>query len=235
MEKLYETCAKNVMLIIHQHREETKKVGQAVEKINSDKRYTPEGKQEFIQKLRQELKELNEKGTDEIKKEVNKFCQRYQIIHIDEKADSQEVANALKVIEMAGYKLTSELLRSVLEPLKESYSALKMIKELLDAKQSNAIVAETTFDSDVMMLMEEYLGGNAEIYKYEEAFNAVKEVLDAHHVVNAGIYGEPVYGSGTVNVLRDDTSYMTLCLCDNMMKVGKMYESLYLKYPNVFK
>ena len=235
MEKLYETCAKNVMLIIHQHGEEAKKVGQAVEKINTDKRYTPGGKQEFIQKLRQELKELNEKGSDEIKKEVNKFCQKYQINHVDEKADSQEVANALKVIEMAGYHLTAELLRSVIEPLKESHSALRMIHELLDAKQSKAIVRETTYSEDVMLMMEEYLGGNAEIYAYEEAFDVVKSVLDAVYVVNAGIYGEPVYGGGTVNVMRDDTSYATLCLCDNMMKVGKMYDSLYLKYPNVFK
>lgn len=232
-EKLYETLAKDALMIIHQHREEAQKIGDAVQKLNADPRYSDFGKEELIKKLREELKNLNQDKTKELKAVVQKFVNEYQTVHTDDgKADPQVIANALKVIEMCGFGLTTDLLRSVVEPLKDSYTSLKMIRSLLMTKTNDSGMG---FNSDVLALMDEYIGVNAEIITYEDVFDSVKEMMNMPELVSAGIHGEPDYSSGVINRLIDETPYSTLCLCDNMMKVGKLYDVVYLKYPRLFK
>lgn len=232
-EKFYEECAKQVQIIIGQHRKEMKDIGDAVTKVNTDKRYTPTGKEQLIQGLRAELKDLNKTKTDEIKAVVTDFCNQYQMIHNDDgKSDSQAVANALKVIEMCGYGLTTEVLRNAVEPLKDSYTSMKMISSMLRAKAGNYGV---TYNSDVFDLMDEYMGINTELIAYEDIFESVRGVLDMPELVSAGIYGDPNYNGGFVNRLQDETRYSTLCLGDRMMEVGKMYDSASMKYPRLFK
>lgn len=232
-EKLYETCAKQVQIIIQQHRQEAEKIGQAVQKVNADPRYSQQGKDELVAALRSELKELNKTKTKELKAVVTTFCNQYQVIHVDDgKADAQEVANALKVIDMCGYNLTADLLRSIAEPLKNSYTALKMLRELLDAKHDNSSLG---FAPDVLTLMDEYIGMNSEIIAYENVFESVKEVLDIPELCSAGIVGVPEINGTVVNRLVDATCYAVLTLGDNMMKVGQLYDSVYLEYPRLFK
>lgn len=231
-EKIYETYAKQVQLIVHQHRQEAEKIGQAVQKVNADPRYSQQGKDELIAGLRAELKELNKTKTDELKAIVTKFCNQYQVIHTDEEADEQKIANALKIIEMCGYNLTPELLRSAVEPLKNSYSALKMLRSLLDAKNGNGGQA---FTPQVLILMDDYIGVNMDIMSYEDAFESVKETLDMPELLNAGIVGTPELNGQVVNRLVDMTCYSVLILGDNMMKVGKLYDTVYLEYPRLFK
>jgi hypothetical protein len=234
-EKLYETCAKQVQIIINQHRSEVDKIGQAVQKINADPRYSQLGKDELIKKLRDELNELNRTKSDELKEVVRTFCNQYQVVHTDDgKADAQVIANALKVIEMSGYNLTVDLLRSVVEPLKNSYTSLKMIRSLLAAKNENLAVGYTP---DVLILMDEYIGVNGEIIAYEDTFASVKAVLDMDmtKLVSAGMVGIPEFNGQVIPRLIDFTSYSVLCLGDNMMKVGKLYDSVYLEYPRLFK
>lgn len=233
VEKLYETCAKQVQIIIQQHRQEAAKIGQAVQKVNADPRYSQQGKDELVAALRSELKELNKTKTAELKAVVTTFCNQYQVIHVDDgKADAQEVANALKVIDMCGYGLTADLLRSIAEPLKNSYTALKMLRAVLDAKNDNGGLG---FSPDVLTLMDEYIGVNNDIIAYEDAFGSVKEVLDIPELCSAGIAGVPEINGAVVNRLTDTTCYAVLTLSDNMMKVGQLYDSVYLEYPRLFK
>lgn len=232
-EKLYETLAKEALMIIHQHREEAKKIGDAVQKLNADPRYSDFGKEELIKKLREELKTLNQDKTEKLKTVIQKFVNEYQVVHTDDgKADAQVIANALKVIEMCGFGLTADLLRDVVEPLKDSYTSLKMIRSLLAAKHDNSGIG---FSSDMLVLMDDYIGVNAEIITYEDVFESVKELLNMPELVSAGIYGEPDPSGAVINRLTDETRYSTLCLCDNMIKVGKLYDVVYLKYPRLFK
>ena len=232
-EKKYEECAKKVRMIIHQHRQEAEDIGQALQKINADPRYSQMGKDELVGQLRIELKELNKTKTEELKAVVTEFCKEYQVVHTDDgKSNSQEIANALKVIEMCGYGLTSDLLRSVVEPLKGSYTTLKMIRSLLAMKNDNAGLG---YSADVLILMDEYIGVNAEIITYEDRFESVKEVLDMPELVSIGIYGEPEFNGAVINRLRDETHYSVLTLSDNMMKVGELHNSVYLEYPRLFK
>lgn len=235
-EKLYETLAKEALVIIHQHREEAKKIGDAVQKLNADTRYSDFGKEELIKKLREELNTLNKDKTKELKAVVQRFVSEYQTVHTDDgNASSQDVGNALKIIDMCGFGITPDVLRSAIEPIKTSYTALKMIHSIFEAKSNAVMGTGVGYRSDVLTLMDEYIGVNAEIITYEEVFASVKELLDMSELVSAGIHGEPNYGGSVINYLLDSTPYCTLCLSDNMVKVGKLYDVVYLKYPRLFK
>ena len=235
-EKFYESCAKQVQLIIRQHRDEANKIRQAVQKINANPDYSEIGRNKLISNLRDELRVLNESKTKELKEVVESFCGDYQVIHTDDgKADSQAIANALKIIEMAGFNLTDELLRSIMEPLKNSYTSLKMIRSLLETKNRAGNATGIGYDVKVLVAMDEYIGLNGEIIAYEDAFMSVKEVLYMPELVVAGIYGEPDYNDGVINCLIDRTPYSVLCLGDNMMRVGRLYDVVRLKYPGLFK
>ena len=65
-EKFYETCAKQVVTIIHQHREGTKEIADAIQKLNTDRRYSEYGREELLKKLREELNTINQEKTNVI-------------------------------------------------------------------------------------------------------------------------------------------------------------------------
>lgn len=235
-EKLYETLAKQVLVLVNQHKAEAEKIGQAVQELNTNPRYSDFGKNELVQKLREELKPLNESITNELKALVQQFVNEYQVVRADDgKADSQDIANALKVIEMCGNHITVEVLRTALEPIKGSYTTLNMIRSIFEMKNTNALANEATYNPDCIELLDEYLGANCAVFNYEDAFATVKEVLDMPELVSAGIVGTPNYSGTVINNLVDNTPYCTHCLSDNMMKVGKLYESVSLEYPRLFK
>lgn len=235
-EKLYETLAKQVLVIVNQHREEATKIGQAVQELNTNPRYSDFGKNELVQKLREELKALNESKTKELKALAKQFVKEYQVVRADDgKANSMDVANALKIIDMCGNSITVEVLRTALEPIKGSYTTLKMIRSIFEARQVNVIAVQAAYPPDCIELLDEYLGANCTVFNYEDAFATVREVLDMPELFSAGIVGIPNYSGTVINNLVDNTPYYTLCLSDNMMKVGKLYDSVSLEYPRLFK
>ena len=235
-EKFYETCAKQVVTIIHQHREGTKEIADAIQKLNTDRRYSEYGREELLKKLREELNTINQEKTNELKEVVQQFVNTYQInITDDGKADPQEVANALKVIEMCGTGLTVEVLRTALEPIKGSYTTLKMIQTILTSKNQRALAVEATYSPECIILIDEYIGQTGAIIGYEDTFAEVKSALNVPLLVSDGLHGEPDYNGSVINRLLDTTPYITLCLSDSMMKVGKLYEQVSLEYPGFFK
>lgn len=235
-EKLYETLAKQVLVLVNQHREEAEKIGQAVQELNINPRYSDFGKNELVQKLREELKALNESKTKELKAAVQQFVNEYQVVRADDgKADSLDVANALKVIDMCGAGITVEVLRTALEPIKGSYTTLKMIRSIFEARNTKVLADTAAYNPDCIELLDEYLGANCAVFNYEDAFATVKEVLDMPELLSAGIHGVPNYSGTVINNLVDNTPYCTHCISDNMMRVGKLYDSVSLEYPRLFK
>lgn len=231
-EKFYETCAKQVVTIIHQHREGTKEIADAIQKLNTDRRYSEYGREELLKKLREELNTINQEKTNELKEVVQQFVNTYQInITDDEKADPQEVANVLKVIEMCGTGLTAEVLRTALEPIKGSRSTLKMIETMFRSKNDRALALEASYNPECIDLLDDYIGRTGAIIGYEDTFAEVKSALNVPLLVSAGLHGEPDYNGSVINRLSDTTPYITLCLSDSMMKVGKLYEQVSLEYP----
>ncbi len=229
--KLYEELAKEVVVTINEHRDATKKVADAVQKVSTDRRYTDEGKNQLINGLRGELKENNQTYTKKLKDIINSFLNKYQVTPLDDTADSQNVANALKVIEMCGFSLTADVLRAALEPLKDSFTSLKMIHSIIHAKGDSVV----TYKAEVFDLIDECLGVNADIIGYTELIDEIRSLLDVPELVSAGLRRTMSVQSTVVNDTCDTTPYCTLCLSDNMMKAGKMYDWLRMEYPRMFK
>lgn len=235
-EKYYETCAKKVVTILHQHKEEAKEIADAIQKLKTDRRYSDYGKEQLMKKLSEELNSINKEKSDELKEVVRQFVDKYRTdIKDDGEADSQDVANVLKIIEMCGNGLTADVLRTAIEPIKGSYSTLKMIQTILLNKNQRAIAMEAVYNPECIELLEDYIGSSGSITEYEAAFAEVKCALDMPLLVCAGINGEPDYNGSVVNRLLDNTPYITLCLGDSMIKIGKMYDRLSLEYPGFFK
>ena len=179
---------------------------------------------------------INQEKTNELKEVVQQFVNTYQInITDDEKADPQEVANVLKVIEMCGTGLTAEVLRTALEPIKGSRSTLKMIETMFRSKNDRALALEASYNPECIDLLDDYIGRTGAIIGYEDTFAEVKSALNVPLLVSAGLHGEPDYNGSVINRLSDTTPYITLCLSDSMMKVGKLYEQVSLEYPGFFK
>ena len=235
-EKFYETCAKQVVTIINEHHEGTKEIADVVQKASTDRRYSEYGKEQLMKKLREELNTINQDKSNELKEVVQQFVNHYQINITDgDKADPQEVANVLKVIEMCGTKLTADVLRAAIEPIKNSRTTLNMIYTMFESNNDRAIAIEAVYSSECMDLLNDYLNQDSLLFNYEDAVAEVKSALDMPLLVSAGLHGEPDYNGSVVNRLLDTTPYITHCLGDSMMKVGKMYDQVYLEYPGFFK
>lgn len=119
--------------------------------------------------------------------------------------------------------------------IKGSYSTLKMIQNMFNSKNQNALAVEATYKWECIDLLSDYLGEVGTIYDYGDFFAEVKSLLDVPMLVNAGVSGVTDWNGTVVNRLLDTTPYSTLCLADNMMKVGKLYEQVSLEYPGFFK
>lgn len=233
--EFYEECAKKVAELIHDYHTKTKDVADAVQKIATDTMYTDVGKKTLTDKLQTELADTTKAVDDDVKSVVKDFCERYQIDHVDQSVDQLCISNALKIIEISGFSLTPELLRTALEPLKKSYKSLKMIASLLHAKNDGAVDVKVTYKYEVIDVMNEYLGMTNSLYDYEKVFDEVKSVLDVPELFHTGIHGIPGPSGRVVNRLITDDTYAVLALADNMMKVGKMYEIVRMEYPETFE
>lgn len=234
-EKFYETCAKQVVTIIHQHREGTKEIADAIQKLNTDRRYSEYGREELLKKLREELNTINQEKTNELKEVVQQFVNTYQInITDDEKADPQEVANVLKVIEMCGTGLTAEVLRTALEPIKGSRSTLKMIETMFRSKNDRALALEASYNPECIDLLDDYIGRTGAIIGYEDTFAEVKSALNVPLLVSAGLHGEPDYIAnsgfgvitGGVNVVIQFFKNLGLTVANIALGIGNAIAAL---------
>lgn len=220
--KKYEEYAKQVVTSLYEFRNELKNIKDANCKVDADPVYTELGKERLKDGLRKELQELVSSKSDTIKAAVKAFCAEYEVIHSDDgQRYTQEIANALKVIDMCGFSLTKELFREVIEPLKSSYSAMKLIHGVIHSKNNNSSVEE--YAGEVLELIDNYMGTNGYIEEYNSALDDIREVQDYPQIVDGTIDGQ------------DGTRYAVLCLSDNMMKVGKLFEELSAKFPHLFK
>jgi len=59
--------------------------------------------------------------------------------------------------------------------------------------------------------------------------------LDVPELFHTGIHGVSEPSGRVVNRLIVDDTYTVLALSDNMVKVGKMYESVRMEYPETFE
>lgn len=239
MAKIYEECAKRVKVLMHdvQLKNDLNKILQTMQNVQVNPRLTDLGKDEALTDLRKEFAERCKKQSEKIRAEIRIFCAEYAAeIPDDGENHSVEVANILQVIDMMGVNLTVETMKTAIEPIKGSGKLLKMVRDILETKRRSIPAVAGSFDPDIFTLLNEYLGTNNEMLSYVDEFEKISELLSADILVEWQVFDDYQYGiSSTVLRMRDVTRYGVLCLADNMMNVGKMYDQIKINNPRFFK
>lgn len=250
-EKQYEEYAKSVLLLMNDSNfvKSLNGIVQDMNNIMTDDTLTDKGKSQKIASKKADFEKAVKKQSDSIKSVVKEFCDTYRLEAPDDgKTHSTEMSNILKIIDLCGFALTPEVLKTAIEPIKNSANQLKMIENILDAKNKSSI-SGASYSMDVMKLIEEYVrtggmgkevGAYKEVVAYEEAFDQVAMMLNLESIISFEVNSNNdnpnyIYLNG-INTFRIDNKipYETYCLADNMMKVGQMYEELTSEHEESF-
>lgn len=233
MKKSYDEYKEKMLIFFGAHREEATKIENRANEIAVSKLLSDYGRQEAISKLKAELDKINRDFSDSVRGLVKKFCKEFSVSFKEDNADhAADIANALKVIEMCGTGLTGDLFRQMLEPLKGSYKALKVINDVLVVKWSNPATA-ALYAPEISTIISDYMGSNAEINEYVDRLKEIETVSDYPQLSEFEIVNTAFNGVFHFEV-RNKTRYSVGVLPDEMVAVGKMYEELAMKYPLMF-
>lgn len=233
MKKSYDEYKKEMLDRFAAHREKATEIENSANLAAVNKRLSDYGRQEAITNLKMELAKHNDSFSDSIRGLVKEFCKEFSISFKEDNADhATDIANALKVIEMCGTGLTADLFRLVLEPLKGSYKALKVINDVLVVKWSNPATA-ALYAPEISTIISDYMGSNAEINEYVDRLKEIEAVSD-YPVLSEFEIVNTAYNGALHFEVRNKTRYSVGVLPDEMVAVGKMYEELAMKYPLMF-
>lgn len=239
-EKLYETLAKEAQLIIHDsdYVKSLKEIVKNMMDVKQNQRYSDFGKEELLKSMRKEFADKNKAQTEKLREVIRKFCDTYGVtIPDDGENHSADVANVLKIIDMCGVNLGAETLKTALEPIQDSPKLLKMVRDVIDTKSKNTPISVGSYGTDIFNVLDEYQGMGSEMISYSNEFSAVGALLNAETLIDYRITDDYQYGvsNGYLLKLTDVTPYSVICLGDNMMKIGKMYDEISLVNPRFFK
>lgn len=200
-----------------------------------NKRLSDFGREEAIKNLRKELSNLNKSFSDSIRQIIKNFCKEYSIqFKEDNKDHNIEIANALKVIDICGTNLNGEILKPILESLKTSHKALKLISDILATKK-NSYTTPIAEAIEVDNIMSDYMGSNSEINEFINRLNDIEAVAEYPVLCNYSMTGSfDLYGENQFFDVQNVTPYSVDRLPEEITSVGKMYEELAMKYPLIF-
>lgn len=231
MERTYESYAARAEAIIKNFQDKVKEAQETGCEMMLDWRFTPEGKNENLKGVKADLQEKADNLTKHFKENARKFCNEYKVaLPNDGKAHTEDVANALKVIDMVGFKLTPDILKSIMEPLKHSYTNMKLINDVITAKGNNAIVEGIGYDEAIYETLIEYMGINTSAVEY---LDRLKEVEDIENIPGFK-FSVSMYGGATPVIITPDVPYFYLTLPDTMKELGKMYATLENEFSELF-
>lgn len=202
-----------------------KEYGEAISKLALDRRFTPEGKQEFISTMMGEVAKTCEQYNTLIKKLVEEYCEYMAIEMPDKPVDDTAVANALKIIDMTGYNLTGEILRTAIEPIKDSFKTVRMIENIISVKES-----VKAFPMDVHSVLRDCTYQFSDVHDYLDMYDKIKGFLDIERPLSYQEQGD-INGSFS---LAAHVPYSTLVMPNWIYDLGVMYSRLESKYPLVF-
>lgn len=231
MERTYENYATKAEAIIKNFEDEVKEAQETGCEAMLDWRFTPEGKAENLKGIKAGLQEKVDNLTKLFKENARKFCNEYKVaLPNDGKSHTEDVANALKVIDMVGFNLTPDILKSIMEPLKHSYTNMKLINDVITAKGNNAVAEGIGYDEAIYKTLFEYMGVNTSAIEY---LNKLKEVEDIENIPGFS-FSVAVYGGATPIAITPDVPYFYLTLPDTMKELGKMYATLENEFSELF-
>lgn len=234
MERKYEVTAQAVQGVIASYEADVKEAEDAANKVMADWRFSASGKENAKQNLYKELQERADKYMNLIREAAKDFCDTYRIkLPSDNKDHSMDIANALKMIDMLGYNLTAETLKTVLEPIKNSYKHMKMIADVLEAKNKGITADFVHYDPAVITTMYEWLGVNTKVFEYLDAFREVEEICTTERIKLYAATNS--YGNASLVSLTPQIPYEIFALPDAMIRAGKMYAELESEFSELFK
>ena len=235
MKKSYEEYTDKVVAIFTAHREEAVKIKNAVNLAVANKRLSDFGRQEAIANLRKSLSDLNQSFSDAIREIIRSFCKEYSLKFKEDNEDHNiEIANALKVIDMCGDKLNADILKSILEPLKNSHKSLKLISDVLSTRH-DSLTTSISYAVDVDNVMSDFMGCNSEINEFVNRLRDIEAVADYPVLSNYNMTGSSdMYNEKQFFDINNVTPYSVDRLPEEITAVGKMYEELAMKYPLIF-
>lgn len=230
MKLYYETSANTVKGVLKRFVEEIAEYRELFAKIDLDTRYTPEGKQEFIDSLKKDLNTLCDNYTKTLKTLISGFCDYMKVEFPEDDIDHDAaLANALKIIEMMGYNLTPEILREAIDPLKGSAKKIGLIANMIHAKNNGF---GDHYDPEILAVLDELVAGfgKFDLPDYLNDYENIHALLDANSLFNYRIFKSGPW----VHEIQDDLSYDVLGLSESMIRLGQMYSQFSVDYPQYF-
>lgn len=230
MKLYYETSANTVKRVLKRFVEEIAEYRELFAKIDLDTRYTPEGKQEFIDGLKKDLNTLCDNYTKTLKTLIGGFCDYMKVELPEDDVDHDAaLANALKIIEMMGYNLTPEIMREAIAPLKASAKKIGLIANMIHAKNNGL---GDHYDPEILAVLDELVAefGKFDLPDYLNDYENIYALLDSNSLFNYRIFKSGPW----VHEIQDDLSYDVLGLSESMIRLGQMYSQFSVDYPQYF-
>lgn len=233
MERTYESYAARAEAIIKNFQDKVKEAQETGCEMMLDWRFTPEGKNENLKGVKADLQKKADNLTKLFRENARKFCNEYKVtLPNDGKSHTEDVANALKVIDMVGFKLTPDILKSIMEPLKHSYTNMKMIHDVIYAKGNvpEAGLAGIGYDKAIYETLIEYMGINTSAVEY---LDRLKEVEDIENIPGFKFSVEP-FTNATPFIIVPNIPYEYYAVPETMKELGKMYAVLENEFSELF-
>lgn len=203
-------------------------------KAISDWRYSEEYRLKKKQEIIKHLVAEGENISKIFRETVNKFCDDFRIVLPEDGKDhKQEIENALKVIDMLGYSITESILSEIIRPLRGSFRNMKLILNILEAKNNGlANAAGEGYSPDIIKRMYEFSGISSSVGEYLDLFERVEEIIN----VNGTGYGfEEIKMSdyGVVEIVSR-IPYSFLSCAGWMRQLAQMYGRLEKEFADMF-
>ncbi len=231
MERTYEKYSENISKVIAAYKEMLSEAATEATKKNCDPRLSEIGRAEEMKAIAAELDEKANSYTAMIHRQINAFCSEYDVtMPEDGQNHDTDISNALKVIDMLGFKMTPNALRAILDPIKGSFNNTKMIYDIMTAKDSGG---PEGYSYEVRRLLDEYAGSNPRIVDYIELFNKIKGAAENKRALSFTVTR---YTEGRRTVEIDPKIPYSIAECPSLMiKAGKEYAILEDLAPAYFK
>ena len=176
--KYIDEYTKPIDTFLQAFEQDIKEAADAVNKVYSNVRLSEIGKQEARKEILAALEKNAKTYTERIKEAAQDFYNDYSVaMPEDNKDHSAEVANALKVIDMLGEKLTPEILKGVLDPLKTSFKNLKLISDIITAKVDNVAIPPHIAE-EILLVVAQYADTGNGFMDYINYLIDIKDIVD---------------------------------------------------------
>ena len=180
MEKKFEEMAQKVRDTIAAYEKAVQEADAAVKASMGNENLSAIGKQNARNTILEKLKRDADTHTAEIRATAQEFCNTFNVqLPDDGKDHSMEINIAMTAIATLGFAMTTDVLRGILEPLKNSPASLKIVHDVMDAKNGGEKPTPgASYSPEVVKMLSQYYNADAKISDSIELFDNIEGVAD---------------------------------------------------------